>query len=116
MHRPALLRRDVVSEVGCTRLIGARATESCAAAVIRFISARPSQSTGQPFQSRNRPSTMTAMIWSRLPNRTSSQVRSQDGVNSGVSISTSRQSAASPTAIRPVMAPSPMASAPAPVA
>jgi hypothetical protein len=44
-------------------------------------------------------------IWLRLPRRTSSQVRSHDGLNSGTSRSTSRLSAANPGAISPVMLP-----------
>ncbi len=72
--------------------------------------ARPSP-CGQPCHRRSRPLTTTAVIWSRFARRTSSQRRSQEGVSSGTAMSTTRKSAALPTAICPVTLPRPRASA-----
>jgi len=75
-------------------------------------SALPSQSTGQPCQRRNWPLTNTAFSWSRPASRTNSQLKSHEGFISGTSRSTSRKSAACPTAIFPVTLVKPAALAP----
>ena len=71
-------------------LLPGQDTPASADVALPVLVPRASSATGHPRQSRGRPATTTARIWSRPISRTSSHSRSHDGAISGTSRSTRR--------------------------